>query len=149
MWQTDKPVHTLSEDVSHFVFWTHAGKKLVIWHCMFAPSHPRSCRRPMVYMCMWEAPAAVVGPPEVPNVPLDSFDWQHGQDTAGPQPTSTAFLFSLVHVLRLPLFHALSSHNNVGGAELEYLEFLWAPLSGICPLLGCRKFSSRHWGITG
>lgn len=43
-------------------------------------------------------------------------------------------LFTLLHFLRLPLFHALSSHNTVGGAELEYLEFLRAPLSGICPL---------------
>lgn len=39
--------------------------------------------------------------------------------------------FALLHLLRLPLFYALSSHNTVGGAELEYLEVLWASLSGI------------------
>ncbi len=41
-------------------------------------------------------------------------------------------LFALLYFLRLPLFHALSSHNTVGGGELEYLEFLWAPLSVQC-----------------
>lgn len=53
---------------------------------------------------------------------------------------SLSVSFTLLHLLRLPLFHALSSHNTVGGAELKYLELLWAPLSGICPLLGCRKY---------
>lgn len=37
--------------------------------------------------CCW----ALWGPKYSP----DSFDWQHSQDTAGPQPSSTSFLFSL------------------------------------------------------
>jgi len=71
-----------------------------------------------------------------------------------PKPSSASFLlsfslfFALLHLLRLPLFHALSSHNTVG-VYVKFLEFLRAPLSGICPLFSAGgKFPSPYSGIT-
>lgn len=63
-----------------------------------------------------------------------------------PQPSSTSFLFSfslffaLLHLVRLLVFHALSSYDTVGGAE-RYLEFLRAASLRFYPLLCCRKVS--------
>lgn len=90
------------------------------------------------------------GPSRLPRQPRLTAQSGHQRSSAllHLRPFLFRPLYAFLHSLRLPLFHALSSQNTVGGGQLEYLEFPWAPLSGICPLLGCRKFSSPHWRIT-
>lgn len=95
-------------------------------------------------MCACKAAPQLLSGPRGPSAfpctaPFDS--------TGSPNAPSTSFLlsfglvFTLLHFLCLPLFHALSSHHTVGGAEQQYLEFPRAPVSGIPLLLGCRKMS--------
>lgn len=127
-----------------FILGLTVEKKWVICQRVLHLWSPREARgfHLCVHVCV--SPAAVVGPSETLGLPLDSLDWQHRV----PERSSTSFLFSfglvltLLHFLGLPPFHALSSHDTVGGAELQYLEFPWAPLSGISLLLECRKMSS-------
>lgn len=139
-------MHTFCASGCMFYFGPHSGKKnessVNAFYTYEAPERPEVS----IYACtcVSDCPAAVVGPSETLGLPLDSFDWQHRV----PERSSTSFLFSfglvltLLHFLGLPPFHALSSHDTVGGAELQYLEFPWAPLSGISLLLECRKMSS-------
>lgn len=104
--------------------------------------------RPKVYMHvrlwdMWDRPRscclALLGPTFPEQFRLTA------QSGYGWSPTLLHFSFSLwvfFFFLRLPLFHTLSSHNTVGGGELVYLVFLWAPLSEFHPLSSCRTFPS-------
>lgn len=114
----------------------------VIWPipCFYGPP-----RKPLggpiyVYMCACGALAAIVGLHEEHSGTHAASIDSTSQDIASLRPSSTSLsflsksLFTLFHLLRLPLFHALSSNNTVGGAALEYAGFLWAPSSGICLL---------------
>lgn len=156
-----KTVHLLpckhSFLVPHFIFWPHSRKKesqLSARVCCVSPMKfaggPRytnmcECLRFSCSCCR-----AFQGPSRLPRQPrlTAQSGHQHSPALLHLLPFLFRPLYAFLHSLRLPLFHALSSQNTVGGGQLEYLEFPWAPLSGISPLLGCRKFSSPHWRIT-
>lgn len=144
-----KQTHTIL--APHFIFWPHGGKKneSSVSTCLLCVTHEEAH---VIHICVSVCKILL----QLLLSPLRSLTFpgqlrltaQSGYYRSPTLLHLLSFLFqsllTLLHFLRLPLFHALSSHNTVGGAELEYLEFPWAPLSGICPLLGCWKFSSPH-----
>lgn len=92
---------------------------------------------------------ALRGPSRLPRQPRSTAQSGHQHSSALLHLLPFLFrpLYAFLHSLRLPLFHALSSQNTVGGGQLEYLEFPWAPLSRICPLWGVGNFPHLIEGL--